>query len=480
MDRIGKYDLIREVGRGGMGMVYQARDRLLGRIVAVKLMTGENLEDEVRERFYREARAAGNLKHPNIVTIHDLNEENGTPYIVMEFLEGMNLRQLLRTRKDLAVADRLLIGTQIAKGLAYAHHSGVIHRDVKPENIWVDNDGEVKLLDFGLARFATSEITRAGMVMGSVPYMSPEQTVGKGVDHRTDIWALGVVIWEMLARRRPFDGETVMEIAWRINNEDPPTFQSLGVDAPAAAEATARRALQKDPEKRYGDAAVIARELSECRSSLLGPYPTPAPAPAATPEQIRRAAAALLWPDVVRRSRSAILQLTAPEGTGTAFVVAPGSALTCRHLVLGTMTAMLKTESGKIFEARVMATDQPADLALLQWDDDIGAAPLRLAVDGTATDGHNVILLGFADGATFGHSDGVVQSALKLIDGVKYVQTDITLHAGQGGGPVLTPSGEVVAIANPAVAGQTARPGIAVAVAQARALLARKKVQLPA
>ena len=260
--KIGKYEILSELGQGGMGKVYRAKDPLMGRDVAIKLMAEAQLSDEeLRQRFYREARSAGRLKHTNIITIYDLGEENGVPYIVMEYLEGSDLKQLLKDRKDLPLYDRLRIAVQVANGLSYAHHHQIVHRDIKPGNIRVLEGGQVKIMDFGIARESTSEMTKTGSAIGTWHYMSPEQIVGKKVDNRSDIWALGVILYEMLAGRRPFEAESLTTLVYKIAHDQPPTFEAQGIEVAEPLARIVHRALAKEAADRYPDAADLARDL---------------------------------------------------------------------------------------------------------------------------------------------------------------------------------------------------------------------------
>jgi len=260
--KIGKYEILSELGQGGMGKVYRAKDPLMGRDVAIKLMAEAQLSDEeLRQRFYREARSAGRLKHTNIITIYDLGEENGVPYIVMEYLEGMDLKQLLKERKDLPLYDRLRIAVQVANGLSYAHHHQIVHRDIKPGNIRVLEGGQVKIMDFGIARESTSEMTKTGSAIGTWHYMSPEQIVGKKVDNRSDIWALGVILYEMLVGRRPFEADSLTTLVYKIAHDQPPAFEAQGIEVSEPLARIVHRALAKEPADRYPDAADLARDL---------------------------------------------------------------------------------------------------------------------------------------------------------------------------------------------------------------------------
>lgn len=257
--KIGKYQVLSEIGRGAMGTVYRARDPILERVVALKtIYTGTPLEDEAKVRFLREARSAARLQHPNIITVYELGEVEGAPYIAMEYLEGVSLaeiieRQLLESL-DLAIG----IVEQVCRGLAYAHSRGVVHRDVKPGNIVVLSDGTAKILDFGIAWLEGGTIaTRTGMLLGTPSYMAPEQFSGQPVDHRVDLWAVGVILYELLSGRRPFEGDNVPALIYKIVHTecdalDPDT---LGIPVPLVK--VIHSALQKDPESRFADGETM-------------------------------------------------------------------------------------------------------------------------------------------------------------------------------------------------------------------------------
>ena len=194
---IGRYEVLERVGRGGMGVLYRGRDPVLDREVAIKVMGGDfAADDSARTRFYREARASARLQHRNIVTIYEFAEDNGNPYIAMEFLRGQSLQARMAAAGAFPLVQKLDIVTQLLTGLHYAHEQGIVHRDVKPANIWLLEDGTVKLLDFGIAKIAASTMTSAGSVLGSAFYMAPEQVEGREVDGRADIFAAGVVLYE--------------------------------------------------------------------------------------------------------------------------------------------------------------------------------------------------------------------------------------------------------------------------------------------
>jgi serine/threonine-protein kinase len=272
--RIGPYRLLRELGRGGLGIVYLAVDTRLGRQVALKLLPASRTADpEARARFQREARAASALDHPNICTIYEIDEsEAGDPYIAMAFVEGETLKEKI-ARGPLALSEAIDFAAQTARGLAYAHDRGIVHRDIKPANLIVTPSGQVEIVDFGLAKWqGASTLTREGVTPGTVCYMSPEQIQGKEVDRRTDIWALGVVLYEMITGRPPFRGEHEQARTYAILNQDPEPLTALRADVPLALEPVLAKVLAKDAEKRYqhvDELPVDLRSALEQRAGLI-------------------------------------------------------------------------------------------------------------------------------------------------------------------------------------------------------------------
>jgi len=218
---VGRYRVITLIAHGGMGSLYLARDPAIDRTIALKLLQKGFDDESARERFAREARAAGRLRHPNIVTVFDVGEHDHQPFIAMEYVPGETLDQLIRRRTPLSIANRLLILEDLCSGLHFAHTEGVVHRDIKPANVILDVAGTIKILDFGLARAADSAITRAGDQLGTLNYMSPEQVLGTHLDHRSDVYAVGALAYELMSYERAFPGTVQDGTMYRILNTQP-------------------------------------------------------------------------------------------------------------------------------------------------------------------------------------------------------------------------------------------------------------------
>jgi serine/threonine protein kinase len=257
-----RYELQDKLGDGGMGTVYKAADRETGQIVALKFLASSFAEDPVlKRRFHREAEAAAALDHPNIGAIHGVQEsDEGRLFIVMPYYPGGTLKAEI-ARGPFPVSRALGCALQMAEGLAHAHAYGVIHRDIKPANLMFAADGTLKILDFGIAKIAGEKLTRTGLVLGTLAYMSPEQAGGGGLDHRTDLWAVGVVLHEMLAGRPPFSAASLERLFRAVRFEDPPALRTLRSEVPMEVEAIVTRLLRKDPTQRYPDAASLAAAL---------------------------------------------------------------------------------------------------------------------------------------------------------------------------------------------------------------------------
>lgn len=271
ISQLGRYEVIGELGQGAMGIVYKAKDPLIDRVVAIKTINlGLALDekDEYEGRFYQEAKAAGRLNHPNIVTIYDVGKSGDVAYIAMEFLEGRELRDIMNERGILPVEQVLDVVAQVAFGLAYAHEHGIVHRDVKPSNIMLVRDGHAKITDFGIARMASAAVrTQTGMVLGSPKYMSPEQVMGKDIDQRSDIFSLGVMLYELLTGQAPFDGENVNAIMYQTLNVIPAPPNSLNPAVPEMVNFIVAKALAKSLDDRYQNAKDFAVDLRTCRDS---------------------------------------------------------------------------------------------------------------------------------------------------------------------------------------------------------------------
>ncbi len=270
--QLGRYVIQSELGRGAMGVVYKATDSVLERTVAVKTVNitlERDYAEKYEQRFYQEAKAAGGLNHPNIVTIHDVGKAGDVVFMAMEYIEGVELRTLIGEGRPLRMPQAVSIAAQVAEGLAYAHQRGVVHRDIKPANIMVVATGPVKITDFGIARMRGSgDLTQTGTLLGSPKYMSPEQVIGKRADHRSDIFSLGVILYEMLCGAAPFNGENVTALMYQIVNFVPPAPSSINPAVPQMLDLIVAKMLAKPLESRYQDAADLARDLRECERQL--------------------------------------------------------------------------------------------------------------------------------------------------------------------------------------------------------------------
>jgi serine/threonine-protein kinase len=274
--RIGRYKILGELGRGAMGVVYKAEDPNLDRVVALKTIVLEADAEgrkEYEKRFFLEAKAAGKLNHPNIVTVYDFGEEDGVAYLAMELVEGTDLRVKLKEKagEGLPAADAVDIAQQIAEGLGYAHERGIVHRDIKPGNIMLQPRGQAKIMDFGLARMRVADHkTSTGMVLGTPKYMSPEQVAGQPVDQRSDIFSLGIVLHEMLTGARLFAGEDAPQMMHNVVHmeHEPPT--RIRPELPAMLDFVVARALKKDATLRYQDAFEFSADLGNCLAELKG------------------------------------------------------------------------------------------------------------------------------------------------------------------------------------------------------------------
>jgi serine/threonine-protein kinase len=268
---IGKYKIIELVGEGAMGVVYRAVDSVLDRTVAIKVMN-ESIarQADLRKRFLNEAQAAASLQHPNVVCIYDLGEVDGHLFIAMEFVYGVDLEKLLELQEPLSLQARLDIVIDVLTGLSFAHKRGIIHRDIKPANIRITDDGRAKIMDFGVAHLASSTLTSTGAILGTPSYMAPEQITEGKTSPATDLFAVGGILYQLLTQIRPFEGQTLQNLFFKIITEQPTPISELKPGLPPALERIVDKAMAKDPSHRYTNALEMANELSAVRSKLSG------------------------------------------------------------------------------------------------------------------------------------------------------------------------------------------------------------------
>jgi serine/threonine-protein kinase len=300
-----RYELEELVGSGGMSSVYRAHDKVLDRRVALKVLHQQfTAEEEYVERFRREARMVAGLLHQNIVTVIDRGEDGGSPFIVFEYVDGENLKELVNREGRLPVDRAVELAVQIARGLAFAHANGYVHRDVKPQNVLLNGDGEAKVTDFGIARSLDVKhgVTQTGTVLGTSDYIAPEQAQGQRVDEHTDVYSLGIVLFELLTGELPFSGENFVAVAMQHINESPPPVSTLRPEVPPRLDAAVARALAKRPEDRFARMADFGRELEACLEEMRAPggaetmviSPPPARAPRRHARRRRAPVAALI------------------------------------------------------------------------------------------------------------------------------------------------------------------------------------------
>ena len=277
LTQFGRYKILELIGKGGMGTVYKGLDPVLDRLVALKTIrldfaVSAQEASELKERLLREAKAAGKLSHPNIVTIYDVGEQEGVQYIAMEYLSGYTLEGFINKKKELNYRIAAKIIMQVCAALNYAHRRGIVHRDIKPANIMLLEDFVVKVMDFGIARWEASSLTQSNVTLGTPHYISPEQLQGKPADKRSDIFSLGVVIYELLGGQKPFKGESISSLMYDILSHDPPLLSTLNEKIPLVFDRIASKALAKNPEERYQEAEEIEKTLREFISSFVVGY----------------------------------------------------------------------------------------------------------------------------------------------------------------------------------------------------------------
>jgi len=271
--QVGRYQISERIGRGGMASVFRAHDPSIERTIAIKFLHAAYCEEEeYRARFLREARAAGMLSHPNIVTVHDVGEIEGRPYMAMELIEGEPLNEVMARTGAMPIRDTLVIGLQLAKALDYAHGKGIVHRDIKPSNIMaLKGTNTVKVTDFGIAHVASAASThqtRVGDVLGTPQYMSPEQTKGSKVDGRSDLFSVGIILYQMLSGAAPFQGDSIVALAMKIATEDPTPIEKLRRDLPQSVRIIVERCLAKQPERRFQTGQELATAIGQAMRDL--------------------------------------------------------------------------------------------------------------------------------------------------------------------------------------------------------------------
>jgi len=267
--KIGKYDILEVIGRGGMGIVYKGKDPHLGRPVAIKMMTG-NFTDQPDhlKRFFREAQSTGSLQHPNIVTVYELGDHEGSPYLVMEYLEGDPLDKIIAKRRPLHLLQKLNVMLGLCHGLSFAHRRGIVHRDIKPANVITLKDGGVKIVDFGIAHIGDKSVTRTGQIVGSLSYMSPEQVNGKLVDHRSDIFSAAVVLFHLVTYSLPFEGSSTAATLLSILHEPPRPLKDFLASYPPELEKLLLKALEKDRDHRFQSIDEFAADITQLHGEI--------------------------------------------------------------------------------------------------------------------------------------------------------------------------------------------------------------------
>ena len=367
LEQIGKYKIVGKIGQGAMGEVYRAQDSVLNREVAIKIISSElGADDALRKRFQREAQSAARLNHPNIITVYDYGEEQGKIYMAMELLDGADLKQAIARRAPLSLDDKLSIVDQIAEGLAFAHSHEIVHRDLKPANVHLLGNGQVKIMDFGLARLGGSEMTRAGMVMGTPHYMSPEQVRGERAEARSDVFALGCVFYELLTYQKPFDADSMHSVLFKVMQEDPRPLRETTPEVPAVLAQVVERAMAKDATQRFQNASEFRSALHRAMQAVAAgrgdaalPELAPPPPGSAAPRTAARGAESSGAASGAR-SASAIREGTpaAPRSTAPA---RPAAASTSKLPLVGALIGAIVAVAvgGFLFARRGVSAPPP-------------------------------------------------------------------------------------------------------------------------
>src|SRR6059036_591215 len=268
--RVGKFELHEIIGEGAMGAVWRAYDSVIRRFVALKLLSRAGRSADAQDRFMREARAAGALQHPNIVTVYDLGESDEQLFIAMELVDGRDLSTLIALSEPLPLERKLDLVIEVLQGLSYAHERGVIHRDIKPSNVRIASDGSVKIMDFGIARLQSADVTGSGAIVGTPTYMAPEQITNGAITPATDVFAVGCLLYELLTYTKPFEGESVQGVLYQVLTTDPKPLRNMAPSIPASLERVVAKAMSKVPDERYGHAKQMRQALEGIRAALSG------------------------------------------------------------------------------------------------------------------------------------------------------------------------------------------------------------------
>ncbi|HEY6546537.1 MAG TPA: protein kinase, partial [Vicinamibacteria bacterium] len=310
MDQIGRYKIVAKIGQGGTSHVWKGFDATLNRHVAVKTMSADMADDPaLKKRFEREAQSAARLNHPHIITIYDFGQEQDKLYMAMELLEGMDLKQAISKGRLKSLDEKLDIVSQICDGLAFAHAHEIVHRDLKPANVQLLPDGQVKIMDFGLARLSGSDMTRTGLVMGTPNYMSPEQVRGEHVDLRSDVFSLGCLFYEILTSQKPFDADSIHSVLYKVMQEEPKAARELVPGLPLVLQQLLEKAMAKKPAERFQNAGEFGDFLERAREAIAGgrggeALPGLVPPTATHPADTARLPASSLPPNTAHRPES--------------------------------------------------------------------------------------------------------------------------------------------------------------------------------
>ncbi len=463
---LGGCRIVEELARGGMSTIYLAEQLSLHREVALKVMSPQLLGDPTfMTRFTREVETTARLQHPHIIPIYDYGQQDGLPYIVMAYVGGGSLDQLL-LRGPLSLDTAARLAYQIAQALDFAHEQGVIHRDIKPANVLLDSQQNAILSDFGIAKVVadTQEITKDALV-GTPSYLAPELIAEKqAITPSADVYGLGVTIFQMLTATLPFPGKTPVQLMWAHVNEPAPLITSYRGDLPPAIDGVIQKALAKTPQARYRTAGELAQDLSAVaagRSAAIAEASPPPPMVTAPTTAVRR------LEDAVRRVIDQVVKILRPDGgTGAGLYLPDNHVLTCLHVVDGAPGVYVRFRTGEQIESDVVATDLALDLALLE----LRATPTTLTspqLDRMAFEAHEYSLgeplaaighpLGLNWAVTGGHFNGLRQPGedplprFGITLNTPLVQVDVAINPGNSGGPLIDTSGRLVGIADSVV-----------------------------